>query len=273
MVGEHSDDDVASAQLLHAICTCVEYAGIACIWAHQGVLQPAPPFIKGQVLASRVRTRLSLSGLREARQRWRELLIVALLGSLALITFGVSSGFIWPMLSGSWSSALQRLCVTFLMPAFFEEVLFRAMLLPCREDHGAAFPGGLSAALPVRPSTEHSGSLAAAWPCDAEENLWEELGAKELPLCSLASSAPGFQPRTSSRPPLLMQASTLAIFVTYHLDFIHSLPVFRDVRFLVLALILGTSCQEALLRTGSVWPGIVMHWLWVWCWLTLGFRM
>mmetsp|Transcript_31336 Transcript_31336/g.57133 ORF Transcript_31336/g.57133 Transcript_31336/m.57133 type:complete len:89 (-) Transcript_31336:92-358(-) len=57
------------------------------------------------------------------------------------------------------------------------------------------------------------------------------------------------------------------VFVTYHLDVLHMLigkPMFVDWRFLCEAAILGIAVQEALFRTGSLWPGVIMHWLWVW---------
>lgn len=74
------------------------------------------------------------------------------------------------------------------------------------------------------------------------------------------------------RPPWFEQVAALAIFLVYHFDVGHAdwPAAFCDLRFMGLAAILGVSCQEALLRTNSLWPGICMHWLWVWMWLTFG---
>lgn len=69
------------------------------------------------------------------------------------------------------------------------------------------------------------------------------------------------------RPAVKEQILALAIFMVYHLDCFHTLPFFRDPPFLICALILGISCQEARLRTNSLWPGVVMHWLWVFSWV------
>lgn len=83
--------------------------------------------------------------------------------------------------------------------------------------------------------------------------------------------------KLTGRPPLAEQVAALAVFVLYHLDIMHACTpnlefVFDDVRFLALAAILGLSCQEAFIRTGSVWPSVFLHWLWVWCWLTFFFN-
>jgi predicted Abi (CAAX) family protease len=58
----------------------------------------------------------------------------------------------------------------------------------------------------------------------------------------------------------------LGLFVFFHLDAIHTWSLFRDPRFLALAAILGACCQAACVGTGSLWPGVLMHWWWVWAW-------
>jgi len=86
------------------------------------------------------------------------------------------------------------------------------------------------------------------------------------------SSAKGFEGGEDSlpRPPWLEQVAALCIFVIYHLDAIHVWELFRDPRFLLLAGILGMCCQEALLCSWSLWPGVILHGLWVWAWFTFG---
>merc|ERR1739836_106321 len=75
------------------------------------------------------------------------------------------------------------------------------------------------------------------------------------------------------RPPLVEQGAALVVFIVYHLDVLHAKTphmqhIFDDKRFLVCAAVLGLSCQEAMLRTGSLWPSVCLHWFWVWTWLT-----
>jgi predicted Abi (CAAX) family protease len=60
-----------------------------------------------------------------------------------------------------------------------------------------------------------------------------------------------------------------ALFVLFHLDAIHTWGVFRDLRFLTLAAILGAACTLTAAATRSLWPGIILHWLWVWAWFVL----
>merc|ERR1712107_630982 len=62
-----------------------------------------------------------------------------------------------------------------------------------------------------------------------------------------------------TRPAIWQQVLAVSIFVVYHQDILHTHKVFRDVRFLMMAALLGISCQEALFLSGSIWPGVVMH--------------
>mmetsp|Transcript_46584 Transcript_46584/g.81059 ORF Transcript_46584/g.81059 Transcript_46584/m.81059 type:complete len:135 (+) Transcript_46584:3-407(+) len=73
---------------------------------------------------------------------------------------------------------------------------------------------------------------------------------------------------SSKRPPLKEQIANLAIFVLYHFGLGHEQPVYMDPEFLVILVIGGWSFQEALIRTGSIWPSVVIHWLAVWIWIT-----
>ena len=71
------------------------------------------------------------------------------------------------------------------------------------------------------------------------------------------------------RGELLEQVALSFLFVLYHLDIIHVNPGFRRPTFLVLAGIVGVSCQVACIGTRSMWPGVIMHWLWVAAWKTV----
>ena len=49
--------------------------------------------------------------------------------------------------------------------------------------------------------------------------------------------------------------------MAYHLDALHAQPraLFTDVRFIVLALILGVACMDALLSTDNLWIPMAWH--------------
>ena len=71
------------------------------------------------------------------------------------------------------------------------------------------------------------------------------------------------------RRELLEQLGLSLLVVLYHLDIIHTNPGFRRPTFLVLAAVVGLSCQVACVGTRSIWPGVIMHWLWVAAWKTV----
>mmetsp|Transcript_132246 Transcript_132246/g.257697 ORF Transcript_132246/g.257697 Transcript_132246/m.257697 type:complete len:216 (+) Transcript_132246:62-709(+) len=95
------------------------------------------------------------------------------------------------------------------------------------------------------------------------EELPSMMAEHGQPLCSR-------QRPVQSHPPAWQLVLNLVIFVLYHLDVMHSQSFFGDQRFLVMAAVLGLCCQEAVIRTHSLWPGVLMHWLWVWGWLNFG---
>jgi predicted Abi (CAAX) family protease len=43
-------------------------------------------------------------------------------------------------------------------------------------------------------------------------------------------------------------------------------PLFADARFVLLTALLGVSCTAVYLRSGSVWPGVAIHWVVVMAW-------
>jgi hypothetical protein len=71
------------------------------------------------------------------------------------------------------------------------------------------------------------------------------------------------------RRELLEQLGLSLLFVLYHLDIIHTNPGFRRPIFLVLAAVVGVFCQVACVGTRSIWPGVIMHWMWVAAWKTV----
>lgn len=77
--------------------------------------------------------------------------------------------------------------------------------------------------------------------------------------------------RDAQRPWLWIAGSTLA-FVAYHFLWVFTLAgggVFAEPAFLGLATLLGGLCAILRMKTGSLWPAVVFHWLAVSVWLTL----
>lgn len=78
--------------------------------------------------------------------------------------------------------------------------------------------------------------------------------------------------RETRRPLAWIAASTL-VFVVWHLvqplvltDFA---PFFWRADFLAISAILGIVCATLRMRSGSLWPGVIFHWIVVGGWLTL----
>ena len=64
------------------------------------------------------------------------------------------------------------------------------------------------------------------------------------------------------------EAFAVFIFLFYHLDAMHANnALFRDPRFLALALVLGVVCMDIFLRTDSLWPPALVHGVYVWVWV------
>ena len=83
---------------------------------------------------------------------------------------------------------------------------------------------------------------------------------------------PHIQEQSSIKTKLIYSVISLIFFIVYHpinaLTFYpNALTTFTDVRFLLLAAILGISCTVAYLFTGSLWIITVIHWLCVITWL------
>ncbi|MEK6795495.1 MAG: CPBP family glutamic-type intramembrane protease [Spirochaetota bacterium] len=65
-----------------------------------------------------------------------------------------------------------------------------------------------------------------------------------------------------------------AVFVVYHplngrFLFRPGRTVFTDARFLTLSALLGAACSVLYLVSGSIWPSILVHWLFVSAWLLI----
>jgi predicted Abi (CAAX) family protease len=97
--------------------------------------------------------------------------------------------------------------------------------------------------------------------------MTEEIVFRVLPVPHPTESA-GWQQK------LLWSAISLIVFVLYHPVRTWLLPtqrnrVFLDRRFLVLSGQLGLFCTIAYLNSGSLWPSVLIHWLFVAVWLVL----
>lgn len=89
---------------------------------------------------------------------------------------------------------------------------------------------------------------------------------------------PNPHPRESARSAvrILAAAGSLAAYVLVHpLAALLSpalRPVFLDPTFILLVALLGSICLISYVRSGSLWPPLVLHWLIVVGWLGLGGR-
>jgi len=128
-----------------------------------------------------------------------------------------------------------------------------------------------------RPSgilTPMSQASIASWNSHISKERDELDSETEDPSVSTLSTSSTCQ----ARPPVVDQVAVVAIFLCYHFDVIHMYPyqmeqIYMDGRFLLLAGVLGVVCQELLIRTDSLWPGVITHWLVVWFWLTFCFKL
>lgn len=254
------------------IATAVEVISIIVLLAHQGIIRRGYPCFQARELLDRICGRLRTC---PRRGTGKPLAFVAIAGTVSLVVFGLASGFLYPKAprnASEWKNSLVSVGVFFLTPGFTEEVFFRALLLPrCR--------GELCASCP--PSSDDTGIQAQgretelanlATDCAATDAANAELGILEPPKdLSKGGHAAELASARFTRPPVADQVSCLVIFVVYHLDDIHGWSVFRDWRFLTMAFFVGFACQEALLWSTSLWPGIFLHACWVWAWFTFGF--
>lgn len=290
---------------LHVACTTAEAIGVVLLFVYQGVLGLRWPPLAGCALWNRVMCRVLSCPHRRPGRPHAALVCISLAGSAALVSWGLLTKFLRLRASIDWSwagTAGLNAC----MVGCVEEFLFRGLLIrKCSGEQAASAadrcvgacrsrvrllaparePQAGTMATPDNPCAlevmlEGPGDAgaqagpgaqaAACQPLDAElaevvgrpsnEASLEATDAKQLAV--LASPALG-----SRRPPVAEQLAALAIFVVYHLDMVHTMEVFRDCRFLGMAAVLGVCCQEALLNSWSLWPGIVMHSFWVWAWL------
>uniref|UniRef100_A0A7S4PTX0 CAAX prenyl protease 2/Lysostaphin resistance protein A-like domain-containing protein n=1 Tax=Alexandrium monilatum TaxID=311494 RepID=A0A7S4PTX0_9DINO len=154
-------------------------------------------------------------------------------GMLALGLIGRATGFLRPGPPPSWCDAAGLAVLDFAVVAFVEEAFYRGMLL--RRPDGAVGEALLG--------------------CDGR-----------------AESADA---RPVVRPPRWEQATVVAVSYLHELDAFESsvptlVPLFRSWPFALLLVLLMVCNQELVIRTGSLWPAVVMHGTCVWLWMVLG---
>mmetsp|Transcript_99558 Transcript_99558/g.277139 ORF Transcript_99558/g.277139 Transcript_99558/m.277139 type:complete len:261 (+) Transcript_99558:108-890(+) len=175
-------------------------------------------------------------------------LLVSGAGIVALgYAFGTLRGI--PMAPRGGLLGLLR-CLVFpgMLTGVFEETLFRAMLIPPRDQGGssccsccAKFPRSGSPEIEFEYNADESGTS------DGEP--------------STVGSLPSNQELLWSRTRSIWFSScyALAVFLIYHLDMMHRFRMFSDPGFLAMAALLGVSCTVAFVDTGSVWAPALIH--------------
>jgi len=193
-----------------------------------------------RTVVDRVRSRVLLAGCVVERKMLKALprLGATLLGgTVAMPALGLLTGFL------CWTPKvpdLLELLALLVMPGVTEELWFRCVLLPLPEERG-------------RPGQQLPGG--ASWSSDELEAQREETPTPQ-----------------SGRGWSRFEVLSLVTFLVYHLDMVHRelhLPVFRDPRFLLLAAVIGVTCTQTVLESGSLWPGVLYHGVSVWVWKTL----
>ncbi len=121
--------------------------------------------------------------------------------------------------------------------------VFAAVAVPFGLMSGFLVPGRM----PPWPSLAAFAAVAVVVPCLAEEMVFRV----------------ALLPREG--PWLGWAALSVALFVAWHplnaaLFLSRAWGTFTDARFLLLAGLLGMCCTAAYLRSGSVWPGVAIHW-------------
>mmetsp|Transcript_28419 Transcript_28419/g.78313 ORF Transcript_28419/g.78313 Transcript_28419/m.78313 type:complete len:298 (+) Transcript_28419:76-969(+) len=292
----------------HAVCSAVELAGVAVLFGYQGILQTKWPFVKLRpLLCARLKKRFVCP--RRGSAGAIAIIAVlgsASLGAVGLFTGFVVFGLPKDWAVAVPRLGILLVMPGFLEEVVFRGLLLRSAAELARRAPGAAAAtprvelerGGLPKESPCASPLEETktpGSVELHFQDDVTVVGMKESRTKddEEETKSVARSTVPFVTHNGvswstgdktpeshvdargkvagePRPPILEQAGAMVIFVVYHLDAMHSLQFFRDPRFLALAAILGVCCQEALLRSSSLWPGIALHGIWVWAWLSFG---
>eukprot|EP00929_Paragymnodinium_shiwhaense_P000563 TRINITY_DN100808_c0_g1_i1.p1 TRINITY_DN100808_c0_g1~~TRINITY_DN100808_c0_g1_i1.p1 ORF type:complete len:291 (+),score=74.44 TRINITY_DN100808_c0_g1_i1:149-1021(+) len=262
-------------------------AAFAAVLARQRVLSCSCPFVDFGALRRRMRRRLC--GISNCNCRGcLPLGCNALMGSCLLMAVGFGTGFCWwsPPPEEGLKMVLLTFAQSFIMPGIVEEVLFRGLLLRLPADieqlerQEQPPVGGPERALAVQlkpPSADGIGASSEEL-CDDAASTAASAAAPAMSALSVSSSVAMDRAAQTdatnywcggSRPPAWEQVAALAIFVIYHCDLLHEQTVFQDWRFLCMAVVLGVFCQEALLVTGTLWPSVLLHTVWVTIWVQI----
>ena len=107
--------------------------------------------------------------------------------------------------------------------------------------------------------------------------LWLALGLAVVPALAEEFVFRGLLIRRDASGQLLLWTVpvSLAAYVGWHpiaaiILMPAAWPLFTDVRFLLIVAVLGAACTTLYLRSGSLWPGVAVHWSIVFGWKALG---
>lgn len=295
----------------HWVFSGIEVVSIIILFCWQGVLRPGNVWEGARSLLLRVWLRMKSCPRRKHMPALSGIFLVGS-GALVVIGWCTSFFPAGVQSPQSPSIVLRTMAATFVMPGLIEELLFRGVLIraSCESD-ASTETEGTNAAHDTAPNEESdSESLVAIQEnqidlqeqhrCPRDESAdsmhppatkiggvcQEGVPNQTDDVCKDVSKVAGEdsdssgkvadrrEPRLmSTRPPIVEQIAYMFIFTVYHLDAIHAPSMFRDARFISMAVVLGLCCQESCILSQSLWPGIFMHWLWVWAWLTFLFNM
>jgi len=199
---------------------------------------------------------------------------IFIISSLLSLIWGVGSGVVIIGPPSSWLGAFEAFPVVLFMVAFFEESVFRGLLVRRPTARGRGLMRGASWCTPEGVSLGSIGGPLIEDSMQRETSLQEQM-QREVSLM-IQPSIP--QPEDSRRicapvpprPPLTEMLANAAIFVVYHLGVFHPERIFQDWRFLVDVALCAFCCFELLVRTQSIWPSVLAHGLFTWFWLSFG---
>jgi len=252
---------------IHVLFTILEVALILALLVHQDILSLHWPFVNVFELWCRISDGLAGCWCFQTATFF----LLSLFGSGALIATGSYIGLLNPKIRHECTDIIWFLCVSLFSPAIVEEVIFRGLLmrlpqcgLELSEDVVNMLKSQASAQVPTPAQVNKPVSLPGSipkFPHPAAASFLQRGSPVEEGISITCPVTWGLR---------FEMVLVLAVFVVSRLDVFHKVSVSRNARFLLLTTMLGIFVQESYLQTLSLWPGIVLHWLWAWSWVTFG---
>lgn len=202
----------AHIQLVHTLATIAWVSLYLLLWCLQGVLSVSRTPMQCRVLQHRVSSRLGMTMLHVVRSRWKQVLMIAVGGSIVMCAFGFATGFLLPALPNSWLGIAESLGLLLFFPAASEELLFRGLLLPRRDE--------LALAAPRRGRTEWEGEQLESQLSRVTGDALSRMTSFSWPSSQEQEQQPGHAGSTTfaRRPPWAQQLGALLSFLAYHFD-------------------------------------------------------